>query len=519
MSAIETTSPSGVSVERDPIDAHAGGDAPPGPPNSSTASTGDVSVTVIPVPAFPYNLSKRLELIRAHTGKAHSIRRDKRNPHVLPVGSRALNNIIREIGRHEGHHLRQSAIGDINHYLQAEVDMKGVALDIWYRVAPVEGGIEIDLGDDDHNRVRITPGKVDVISAGSRTLFWRTASCRPMTMPAEVGNLDLLKKHVHLNAYDHMLLVAWITWTLAHPKVATSKFLILLLQGGEGTGKSVLSKLLLRLIDPGIIGVQPLHGNAKDFAIAAQNGHVLAYDNLRHLSHAMADLLCTASTGGSISSRQLYTDSEQNILHLQVALILNGIPAFVDQPDLAQRCLPLRLNAIPDAKRKTESEMAAELEKDLPAIQRGLFDLIAKIFVQLPNAKVTSPTRMLDFSTWLAAMELVYGAPYDAYQDLYREALQHGQRDALLDNNLAAAMLDFAETQEDGTWSGRPAELLNLLNFQVAQGTQRSRNWPGNPIALSKRLLPLQAGLRTQGVAVELSRAKERTITINKTTN
>lgn len=65
--------------------------------------------------------------------------------------------------------------------------MTGFAVDIWYRVAAVDGGIEIDLGDDKHTRVRISASKVEIITEGSDTLFWRTASCQPMTMPAEVA--------------------------------------------------------------------------------------------------------------------------------------------------------------------------------------------------------------------------------------------------------------------------------------------------------------------------------------------
>jgi len=482
-------------------------------------SSSDSSVSAVPVQLahFPHSLPAQLELIRAQNGKAYSVRRDKRNPYVLTVGSRALNNVIREAGQYEGLTLRQSAITDVNHYLQAKVDMTGFHVEVSHRVAAVAGGVEIDLGTEDHTRVRITAGKVEIITEGSETLFWRTASCLPMVMPSEVGNLALLKKYVPLHSVGYVLLVAWITWTLAHPKIATSKYLILLLQGGQGTGKSALSKLILQLIDPSLTGVQTLHSNAKDFAIAAQNAHVVCYDNLRGISPALADLLCMAATGGTISSRQLYTDGDQNILCLLVALILNGIHAFVDQPDLAQRCLPLQLEVIPEGKRKSEVDLAIELEADLPAIQRGLFDLIAKIFEQLPNAKVTSPARMLDFSRWLAAMELVHGAPAGVYQGVYCDALNQGQLDALLDNLLAAAVLEFAEGQVDGMWSGTPAALLGQLNLRATPGMQRSRDWPQNVIALSKRLLPLQAGLLTQGVTLELSRGKHRTITIKKT--
>jgi hypothetical protein len=486
------------------------------PPLSLLAPPSDTmdNVVILTSPRFPENLPEKLELIKAQNGNAYSIRRNKGNPYVLAVGSRALNNAIRQAGRADGLTLRQSAVTDVNHYLQAEVDMAGFVADIWYRVAPVDGGIEIDLGDENHSRVRITAGNVEVVTEGSATLFWRTASCRELAQPAEIGNLKLLKKYVNLDHVSYQLLIAWITWTIAHPKVSTSKFLILLVQGGEGTGKSLLSKLLLRLIDPSVVGVQPLHNNVKDFAIAAQNAHVLGYDNLRVLSHDMADLLCTAATGGTISSRQLYTDSDQNVLPLLVAVILNGIHAFADQPDLMQRCLPLRLEPIREDKRISETDLAAELEADLPAIQRGLFDLIAQIFAQLPNARVTSPTRMLDFSKWLAAMELADQIPTGIYQDIYCDALIQGQRDALLEGVLAAAVLELAESQQGIAWSGTPAELHNLLCSRATPGTKRSREWPQNPIALSKRLLPLQAGLLTQGIEVELGRGKERTVTI-----
>jgi hypothetical protein len=472
------------------------------------------TVVVATSPRFPHNLPQKFELIRGQDGKAYSIRRDMGNPYLLAVGCRALNNAIRQAGRDEGLTLKQSAVSDVNHYLQAEADMAGCVADVWYRVAPVTGGIEIDLGDHTHFRVRITAGQVEIVTAGSEALFWRTASGRALCMPAEVGDIKLLKKYVNLDPMAHLLLTAWITWTIAHPKVSTSKFLILLLQGGQGTGKSFLTKLLLRLIDPSILGVQPLHSNPKDFAIAAQGAHVLGYDNLRHLTHSMADLLCTAATGGTISTRQLYTDSDQNVMHLLVALILNGIHAFADQPDLVQRCLPLRLETIDENNRKSEADLAVELEADLPAILRGLYDLIAQILAQLPNARVTSPTRMLDFSKWLAAMELVIEAPEGAYQEEYCEALNQGQRDALLDSLLAAAVLEFAEDQKGESWTGTPAQLHNLLCIRATPGTQRSREWPQNAIALSKRLLPLQAGLLTQGVDVELGRGKERTVTI-----
>jgi hypothetical protein len=337
-----------------------------------------------------------------------------------------------------------------------------------------------------------------------------------MARPAAVGNLKLLRKYVNLDSLAFMLYTAWLSYTLAHPKAATSKFVILVMHGGEGSGKSNISKLTIRLIDPRTIGVQTLPTNAKDLAIATQNAHLNCYDNVRGISQAMSDNLCVVATGGVITTRQLYTDAEQHAIPLHGALVINGIYSFIDQPDLAQRSLPLHLNPLKEELRKSESEMDRELETDLPAIQRGLFDLIASVLEYLPKAKVTSPTRMIQFSQWLAAMEMAQGAPAGTFQDVYCDALAEGQRDALMDNSLAAAVLELGEAMQEVKWSGTPTELLAMLNSMVSPGTQRSKYWPENAIALSKRLAPLQTSLLSQGISLVLSRGKHRTVTIQQ---
>ena len=77
-----------------------------------------------------------------------------------------------------------------------------------------------------------------------------------------------------------------------------------------------------------------------------------------------------------------------------------------------------------------------------------------------------------------------------------------------------SGMLQRLVVNFSGEWSGTPTQLLAELNLRVTKGTMRSRDWPQNPISLSKKLIPLQASLLTQGIRVELRRGKERSITI-----
>lgn len=462
---------------------------------------------------FPHNLPDKLGLFLGHDGHAYVTMKEAGNPYALAIGSSKVSNIIRHLAHSEGITLRKSDIGDLNHHLQAQAEMAGTIKPVSYRVAQIPGGIEIDAGDIKHTRIRVMPGKVDVLTEGSETLFYRTKSALPMVLPAEVGNLRLLEKYLNLHPVSITLFIAWLAYTLAHPKAPTSKYVILVLQGSQGSGKSALCMIIMQLLDPSIVGVQLMPTNPKDLAIAAQNSHVLCLDNIRELKQSTSDMLCVAATGGALTSRQLYSDADQSVLYLHVALVLNGIHSFISEPDLAQRCLPLEMRHLPEKSRRSEAELAKEFQTDLPAIMRGLLDLIADIFTHLPNAEVTNPERMIDFVKWLAGMEMAHGAPPGVYQSAYSDAIQQGQLDSLLDNTLAAAMLDFALVHKN--WTGTPAELLIALNKHANFRTQRDKDWPQNPIALSKRLKPLQHALMTQGIHLEFVRGKNRSITIN----
>lgn len=45
--------------------------------------------------------------------------------------------------------------------------------------------------------------------------------------------------------------------------------------------------------------------------IAANNGYLLAFDNLSGLPNWLSDARCRLATGGSFAVRQLYTDDEK----------------------------------------------------------------------------------------------------------------------------------------------------------------------------------------------------------------
>jgi hypothetical protein len=469
---------------------------------------------------FPGNLPSQLEPFLVEDGSVYVSCTDRANSYAVGVRSPQCQAIIIQFAAEHGVTLSKPERLELTEKLETYAVLQKTIKPIWYRVAPYGKGVEIDVGDEQHTRVRITPGTVELIVAGSDTLFVRSPVTKSIVLPADHGDFNLLRKYVpNLDFFDFLILVGWLTYTIAHPKVESTKYVILVLDGGQGSGKSVLCNIIGSLIDPSAVGTQLLHSNSKDLAIAAKNSHVLMFDNIRSFTPAMSDILCVASTGGAISSRTLYTNDGQSVMRLHVSMVLNGIHPFISQSDLAQRCLPITLEPLSPSARISEKQLIANFQNDLPVIQRGLYNLTASIMQHLPNAEILYPERMLDFSHWLAALELALDHPKDklgAIQQHYSEALKQGQLSSLQDNLLGSALFDFVESLESNRWSGSPTELHKELTDHVLPPITKSRDWPQNPIAMSKRLHPLQPALLSQNINLSFTRGKSRTITISK---
>ncbi|MCG3171661.1 MAG: hypothetical protein CALGDGBN_03302 [Pseudomonadales bacterium] len=498
-----------------PFDAIVASSPPPGVGSTGASGASGAQEDSSDPKTFPIRLARKLRLVLSQNGQPFAIsQRGHAGPRAVSLDSRQIRKLIRKEAAKEKLPLRERDVDDVIAHLKAHAEMATEMVNVWYRVAQIPDGVVIAIGDEANTHIRITPGKVEVIVGGTDTLFYETSVSKPMVFPAEQGDYGLLKKYVNVGAEDFVLLIAWISYTLAHPKVPTTKYLHLVIMGDQGSGKSTLSSLILSLVDPSHVGLQIFPGNAIDLSIAAANAHLLVYDNMRGFKQFMADLLCVASTGGAISTRQLYTNAEQSIQRLHCALVLNAIHSLINQPDLAQRCLPIRTLPLSESARRSDAAMAAELALDLPVIFRGFLALIAEIMRHLPTVSVTNPERMLDFVRWLAAMEIAKGVPAGIYQAAYSEALREAQLDSLQENLLASAVLEFAAKHARPECSETPSKLLSKLIEELPDGAKYSREWPRTPIALSKRLNALKASLATQGVHIEFSRGKERHITI-----
>jgi hypothetical protein len=184
----------------------------------------------------------------------------------------------------------------------------------------------------------------------------------PLPVPERDGSIETLRSFLNLpSRNDFVLIVAWLLAALraGGPLLAIS--------GEQGSAKTVLSKLLKALIDPNAAPVRALSREERELMIAANNSHVLAFDNLSGLPVWLSDAFCRLATGGSFAVRQLYTDDEEMLFEAARPILLNGIEEVISRPDLGERAIFLTLGSIGEVQRRAEAELWREFESARPA--------------------------------------------------------------------------------------------------------------------------------------------------------
>jgi hypothetical protein len=315
------------------------------------------------------------------------------------------------------------------------------------------------------------------------------------------------------NRSDFVLIVAWLLAALR----CGGPYPLLAISGEQGSAKPVLSKLLRALIDPNTAPVRALAREERELMIAANNGHLLAFDNLSGLPSWMSDALCRLASGGSFAVRQLYTNDEELLFQAARPILLNGIEDVVYRPDLADRAIFLSLPPIQQAQRRSDAEVWREFQIVRPGILGALLDAAAHALRSLasPGCRPQRLPRMADFARWISACETALW-PAGTFEHAYA-----GNRKAAIENVIegdpVASRVREMMVQRK-TWTGTAAELLSHGPQCSGDSLWTSIGWPKNPRALAGRLRRAQPGLRSLGIDIVFSRegrAGTRTIAMS----
>ena len=395
---------------------------------------------------------------------------------------------------------------------EARALFKAPEIEVHLRVAEHEGKVYLDLADKGWQVVEVDTEGWRVVSSPP-VRFRRASGMLPLPEPVHGGSIDALRPLLNVQSEsDFVLTVAWLLAAMRD----RGPYPIMVVSGENGAAKTSFCKVLRALVDPNSAPMRALSREDRDFFIAANNGYVLAFDNVSGLPTWISDTLCRLATGGGFSTRQLFSDDAEILFDAMRPIVLNGIEDFAVRPDLVDRAILLTLETVPDDKRRPEKELWAELDRKHPQLLGALLDAVVHGLRELPNVQLTKLPRMADFALWATACETAFGWPAETFMAAYAANREDAVSGTLEADLVATATRAFITDRT--AWEGTASLLLDTLGLLVTETQRRGKGWPTTPHQLTGRLRRAASSLRKIGIKIDFVReGKKGTRTIHIT--
>ena len=383
------------------------------------------------------------------------------------------------------------------------------------RIAWKDGDLWYDLANKKWQAIKINDVSWEIVNEPP-ILFNRYSHNQAQVIPvAEGGDVTLVLNYINISDPEQkLLLLVYLICSFIpdfpHP--------IMLLLGSQGSAKSTLSKLLRSIVDPSFIEIASLLDNQRELVQALAHHAFLFFDNVSHISEAVSDTLCKAVTGSGFVKRELYSDDDDIIYKFKRSIGINGINLVATRPDLLDRSIILELERIDESNRKQEKEIEDRLEKDLPLILGGVFDVLVKTLRIKPTIKLSAFPRMADFASWGSAVAEALGYTKEEFRDAYQNNIDK-QTEAILNENIVAIVLiSYTEESSWRRWEGTMSELLENLTRHApfAHVNTYDKYWPKAANRLSYALNILKVTLRSVNISITISAGKKRRVVIEK---
>lgn len=360
-----------------------------------------------------------------------------------------------------------------------------------------DGLIEYALYDDESNYVKVTPSGWEIVKT-SKHKFVDTIDNSPQIIPEKSQNplIELLSKYINADKDSIILFAAWLVQSFCEGNHSA-----LLVMAEKGSGKSTLTKMIKRIIDPSNSLASIFPDKIENLLTALTNSYVVTFDNTDKLSDDASNILCTAVTGGNYVKRELYTTNTSATFTLHNIIILNGIDILPKQSDLANRCLLLELKKISSKKRQADTSIITAFERDLPCILGGIFDALAQAMNIINDLHPTELPRMAESYIEMLAIAMALGVSEGDFDRIYKANI---------------ARIDSARSSESDFIIAVKEYMLNNVKGRSIQGTVSNvynkiytatayRNaLPKSPSQFSRKLNAEHDALRAAGLNVML---------------
>ncbi len=383
------------------------------------------------------------------------------------------------------------------------------------RTAWYDNAIWYDLADPLWRVVKITPDGWQIVTTPP-IIFRRYSHQQSQVDPVPEGDLKKLLELVNVQNDDQkILLLVWLVSCFIpdfpHP--------ISGIYGAQGSAKTLLARLLRKLIDPSAIEAATFPKDIKEFVQILAHHSCIFFDNVSYVSNQISDALCKAVTGDGFSKRELYTDEEDIIFSFRRCLGINGINIAARNPDLLERMILFELERVPPEKRRQEHDILDEFEKERPKIIGAIFDAVAKAMQIKPTIKLDALPRMADFVVWSCAIAEALGYTQQQFLDAYYRNIRSQNDEILQDSLIATAVLQFMSERDE--WTGTPSQLLKELKVVATNqevDVEKEKDFPRAANVLSRRLNSLKTNLADEGIKLTTyGKDKKRMICLKRT--
>jgi hypothetical protein len=441
-----------------------------------------------------------ISLFHTATGVAYADLEVDQHRETWPLRSRQFRAWLRRRHyEHTGEAMDSAMVRSILDLFEARAQFDAPERSIHIRLAQHEDRIYLDLADHQWQAAEVGPHGWRIMTHPP-VRFRRAAGMLPLPMPERGGSIETLASFLNLPTRDdQVLVVCWLLGALQHP----GPFPLLAIAGEQGSAKTVLSKILRALVDPNVAPVRALPREERELMIAANNGHVLAFDNLSSLPVWLSDALCRLASGGSFVLRQLYTDADEVFFQAARPIILNGIEDVITRQDLADRAIFLTMGSLRDEQRRQEAEIWREFDRARPRILGALLDAAAHGLRMRECTQLVRLPRMADFAKWATACETALWPP-GTFRTVYDTNRRRAVEDVVDADPVACCVRRIMAKQT--RWVGTASDLLHARFLDDDDLAGRLADWPKNPRALTGRLRRSQAFLRTLGIEIAFKR-------------
>jgi hypothetical protein len=412
------------------------------------------------------------------------------------LDSKSANFFIRERHHRTGEKpLSRNSLMEVIETLKARAIFDGPEIKVSHRVARVGDEIFIDLGTASGEMVRITGNGWSMVNAGP-VAFVRDEGFKPLATPAS-GPIkqELIEEFFGMLGIvgDNAILLMGFLLNCIRGE---GPFMFLLVEGQQGSGKTFLSEVLKKILDPNAVVRSRLPDNEGDLILQAGEYFLSVYDNASGMKTDLSDALSNIVYGANFAKRELFSNGGMYVLSACSPFIINGIGDFVTKPDLLSRAIPVQLEPI--SQRRTEVELRQTVEGMLPAVLAALYTSAAYALRWENSRNMPAEVfqiRMTDSAKWISAAEPALGHETGTFARTLRGKLSETSNELVNNEPIVAGLRTMLE--------GGPFLGTVLDVFEICCANHYTAGLPQTPVSLSKLLKRLAPALSPTGIHVQ----------------